>query len=301
MKHFFILSSLLLCLIACDQKLTKDPLAIYANEKEPVKLFPGEISIDGIQWNNAFANNNHEIFYCRQLPTRAQLVTQKYDGKGFTDPVAIPFDTLYNYSDPYISPKGDHLIFMSNIPHQFEKDNFTTGFQLYQSYKENGAWSKPKIVFHTETGVGYPSRTKDGTLFFSLQPKDGSRKSNIFYSKFINGKYEEPEKLPKEINSLDKFEGDAYIAPKRDYIIFAGFDREDNIGFSDLYISFHLGDNKWTQSKSLGAKINSIGYDGSPYVTEDGKYLIFTSSRNSPNNNSFFNHYIIPFDIEEFK
>ena len=75
----------------------------------------------------------------------------------------------------------------------------------------------------------------------------------------------------------------------------------DNLGFSDLCISFHLGNGQWTAAKSLGKEINSEGFDGSPFITENGKYLIFTSSRNSPNSNSFFNHYIVRFDAEDYR
>lgn len=301
MIKFRLIIGLTLCFLACSKPHDKNPLEIYKNAIEPVKLFPGEISIDGIQWNNVFAKNNHEIFYCQQLPTRAQLVKQSFDGTGYTDAVAIPFDTLYSYSDPFVSDMGDHLIFMSNKPHKINNDSITSGFQLYQSYKKNEKWTDPKIVFPTETGVGYPSKTLDGSLFYSLRPEDGSRNSNIFYSAFVNGTYGSPIKLPKEINSIDKFEGDAFVSPDQEYIIFAGFDRTGNQGFSDLYISFHLGDNQWTQAKSMGDKINSAGYDGSPFVTSDGEYLIFTSSRNSPNNNSFFNHYIVKFDLEKYR
>lgn len=94
-------------------------------------------------------------------------------------------------------------------------------------------------------------------------------------------------------------EGDAYISPDESYLIFAGFERGQNLGKSNLYISFR---NKgvWTAPVWLGKNINSNGYDGSPFVTHDGKYLIFTSSRGSTDENTFFNHYIIPFNSEKY-
>lgn len=50
----------------------------------------------------------------------------------------------------------------------------------------------------------------------------------------------------------------------------------------------------------LGKTINSKGFDGSPFVTHDGKYLLFTSSRGSTDENTFFNHYIVPFNPEKY-
>lgn len=295
-----ILLFLLTFLLSCKEKSTLDPLQKYTDTTIPVKLFPGEISIDGIQWNNVFTKNNDQIFYCQQLPSRAQLVTQVHDGMRFNKPEVIPFDTLYAYSDPYISKDGDHLIFMSNKPSQMGKDSTSRRFQLYQSFKKENEWTDPEIVFPTDRSVGYPSKTEDGTLFYSLMPADGSRNSDIFYSDLRNGTYSKPKRLPESINS-DKFEGDAFVSPDKSYIIFASFDQLDNLGFSDLCISFHLGNGQWTAAKSLGKEINSEGFDGSPFITENGKYLIFTSSRNSPNSNSFFNHYIVRFDAEDYR
>ncbi len=299
----FLFPILLLVFVSSYGQLAAptDPLSQYERAETPVKLFPGEISIDGMQWNNVFAQNNRKIFYCQQLPNRARLVSQEFDGSRFSKPEPIPFDTIYNYSDPYVNPRGDHLIFMSNLPYRVNKDSVTTHFQLWQSHKRSEGWSEPEIVFPNATGVGYPWKTRDGTLFYSLQPMDGTRNSNIFFAPYEGGRYGTPVALPPNVNSIGRFEGDAFVAPDKEYLIFAGFDREDNMGFSDLYITFHIGENKWSDPKSLGPDINSEGYDGSPYVTEDGKYLIFTSSRNSPGANSYFNHYIVKFDTETYR
>ncbi|WP_299529526.1 hypothetical protein [Ulvibacterium sp.] len=291
-----------ICFCSYGQEASKiDPLSKYENADAPVKLFPGDISVDGMQWNNAFTRDNRKIFYCQQLPNRAQLVYQEFRGKRFSIPEPIPFDTLYNYSDPYINAQGNHLIFMSNLPYHLNRDSVTTHFQLWQSHKRSDGWSIPEIVFPTKTGVGYPWRTKDGTLFYSLMPSDGTRNSNIYFATFKNGRYGKPMALPNNVNSTDKFEGDAFVAPNREYLIFAGFDREDSMGFSDLYITFNQGENTWSDPKSLGTGINSTGYDGSPFVTEDGKFLIFTSSRNSPGENSFFNRYIVRFHVDAYR
>ena len=268
----------------------------YENAETPVLFYPGAISINGIQWNNALSRKNKVMFYCQQLPTRAQLVYQEFNGRSFNSPETIPFDTIYNYSDPYVNSKGDHMIFMANIPYRISQDSVTSNFQLWQSHQVNKKWGKPEIVFPTAGSVGYPWRAKDSTLFFSMMPLDGSGKSNIYYAPYNNKKYSAPRALPDNVNSKNRFEGDAYISPDKDFLIFVGFDRSDSQGYSDLYITFRIGENQWTDPKSLGSNINSAGYDGSPYVTDDGRFLLFTSSRNSPGNNSFFNTYIVRFD-----
>ena len=121
----------------------------------------------------------------------------------------------------------------------------------------------------------------------------------MYVSKYLEGRYQKPIPLPKQINS-DKLEGDAYVSPDESFLIFAGFEREQNLGKSDLFITFNKNGN-WSEPLWLGEQVNSEGYDGSPFVTEDGKYLIFTSSRGSTDDKIYFNHYIVKFSPEKWK
>jgi Tol biopolymer transport system component len=54
---------------------------------------------------------------------------------------------------------------------------------------------------------------------------------------------------------------------------------------------------------NLGDSINSHGYDGSPYVTADDQYLIFTSSRHPelPNEEELFNVFYVEFDMGKYR
>jgi hypothetical protein len=48
---------------------------------------------------------------------------------------------------------------------------------------------------------------------------------------------------------------------------------------SDLYIRFRSGDGTWTRPKNMGRIINSEAKEGYPFVTVDGRYLFFYSTR----------------------
>lgn len=261
--------------------------------KTPRLFYPDQISRNGIQWNNSFTQNGDQVFYTIQGKTRAYLVTQRFDGEKYGAIEPLPFDSAYLYSDVMVNETGDQVWFMATIPHP------TTGktdFNLWQSKLKSGQWSKPTPMGEATSGEGnegYPCPVSSGNLYFSVA-RDGSRNSDIHV---LKPGETASQALPAPIQT-DKFEGDAYISPDESFIIFAAFDKPDGLGFSDLYISIKHGRN-WAEPKNMG--INSPGYDGSPFVTHDGKYLIFTSSRNSPNNNSFFNHYILRFDIDDYR
>ncbi len=52
---------------------------------------------------------------------------------------------------------------------------------------------------------------------------------------------------------------------------------DDSMGQEDLYVSLKK-DGQWTALKSLGAKINTAGFEMSPYLSEDMKHLYFSTN-----------------------
>lgn len=92
-----------------------------------------------------------------------------------------------------------------------------------------------------------------------------------------SGYFIEREKLEYGISS-DHNDGYPYIAHDESFLLFGSF-RPGSIGMSDLYVSFQRADGTWTQPKNLGRKINSEAKDVHPFVSADGKYLFFMSSR----------------------
>ena len=70
--------------------------------------------------------------------------------------------------------------------------------------------------------------------------------------------------------------GDPFISAKGDYLIFRGYD--NSLGAGDLYISYQV-DTGWTAPVNLGEPINSKHHEMCPYVTTDGRFFIWSSSR----------------------
>lgn len=109
-----------------------------------------------------------------------------------------------------------------------------------------------------------------GTYFFDEFKKDFT--GAIRYSRLVDGKYEEPKLLGKEINSGKSFH--PFIAADESYLIFDS-KREGGYGDSDLYISYRQQDDAWGKPINLGDKINTEGWEAMASVTSDGKYLFF--------------------------
>lgn len=152
-------------------------------------------------------------------------------------------------------------------------------------YKERTAdgWSEMKSLgpaFEAIEIMGLTASAK-GTLV--LDERGSSAGDGIIrYSKFINGKWEDPKPLPKEINT-GKWNAHPYIAPDESYIMWDG-ERESGFGSNDLYISFRQKDGSFSEAINLGDKVNTEAEEGGPHITPDGKFLLF--NRMVPNANA---------------
>lgn len=142
-------------------------------------------------------------------------------------------------------------------------------------------WSEPRKLpppVNSDTiDTCCPSVSQDGTLYFFSGRKGGLGRDDIYLSRLINGKHTAVENLGSAINS-EHNDIDPFISRDGRYLIFCSR-RPGGFGEIDLYVSFHKGDGSWTTAVNLGKNINSPAYDWIPSVSEDGKFLFFTSNR----------------------
>lgn len=305
MKKFILIFCVLITIISCEQEANKikkvAPVFSYLLDKtDSIKLFmPSVVSKRNVvHFNSSFSDDGKHLVYT--IPDKA--VIQTFAKGTFSKPKILVNDTIYSYGDPHISSDGNKIIISSNRP--FSDNDTIQQSSLWEINRTNEAWSKPKrikIDMGFEGGFSFPSLTKNGVLYFAYMPDNGSRNMDIYRVEPTKDGYGKPEKLPTHINT-DKFEGDPFIDREERFLIFAGFDREENYGLSDLYITFKQ-ENGWSDAINLGKEINSHGYDGSAYVTTDDHFLIFTSSRHPEDENEqeLFNVFYTSFDYEKYK
>lgn len=297
MKHTSIpLVLVFFALVSC--KTSTDPFSGYDTSAGPTILGKGSLSSDSIQWNNIYTPATKEFYFTKNKPGGSVISKYLFEDGVFTNLEIMNFDSGAPYSDVFVSETGDMML-LSSSRKESDSDSILN-FTIWKSERNNGSWStlKPFLRSDNKNNYFYPWMTESKNLYFS-RASIGTFNSNIYVSKWNGSKYLDPISLPANINT-DQLEGDPFVAPDESYLIFAGFGRDQNLGKSDLYISFNEN-GSWTDPVWLGEQINSIGYDGSPFVTFDGNYLIFTSSRGSTDTNTFFNHYIISFNPDLYK
>lgn len=287
---------------------------------KPVIFYPETVS-DGIdKFNTSFSPDGQTIYFTatHQKLGLTGIAYQKFVNGTFQIPEFVPFVSAdIPVTDVQISPDGHTMFFSTFKDYEGKPEGFN--FNLWTSQLQDGQWQAPVPLGGMVASTGnefYPVLTQSGTLYFN---SDKGGNSDIYYSSFINGEFQSPIALPTNINSQGR-EADAFISADESVMIFVRVDEPDGFGNSDLYISFNLGNNTWTDPINMGPDINSQGIDGSPYITPDNKYLIFTTSRMKEgikeeamtsfrhfqetiesSNNGSLNFYIVSLNLQYYK
>ena len=262
---------------------------------EPKLFAEGIISTgnDNDELFPTFSPDGKTIYFVRRRAGgQFTIYRSQLEKSGWTKPEILPFSGKYSDQETFMSPDGKRLYFTSNRP--IDGAAPIAGRDLwFAELDKKGAWKNP-------VHIGYPVSRKpppkdaenrylglalgpfvdmNKTLYFWMYHPENSRAaSDIYLSKFVRGKYTEPENIGEAINS-ENYETMPHISPFGSFMLFSGDNRPGGLGGEDIYISFFLR-GKWAEPKSLGTLVNSSEYDFAPRISPDGKYLFFTSNRN---------------------
>ena len=244
----------------------------------PELFAPGLLSVGGDEANITFTPDGMECCYTlwtpgwySEPPFQQRLIFySRMENSRWTEPMEIPFNPDRTAIYPFFSPDGKRLYFCSgNVGSQ----------RTIVVEKSDGEWCDPKEINHQ--AYGFISVASNGNLYFIAEDPEIEGPYNYFIHKssYQNGHYLPPERLSNAINDEGCFR--PFIAPDESYIIFDRDHSKNNIGGDeeDLYISFRDKNGEWTKAKNMGPGINTRYRDKRPFVSYDGKYLFFASSR----------------------
>lgn len=179
--------------------------------------------------------------------------------------------------NPIVSVDGKQLWFAkinhpSNTGRKDDQDIWHTSY-------ESGEWQVPTNMLtglNTELNdliVG----TSLNNFIYAMHFKSGSEQglNEVIAYRIENGAYIEDHviELP-ELEFLSEFFG-FYVARDESYIIMS-LKGEYSFGKEDLYILRKRNDT-WIGPDHMGARINTIGFEMSPFVSSDNKHLYFSS------------------------
>ena len=112
--------------------------------------------------------------------------------------------------------------------------------------------------------------------YFFIGPGDGPDSNyDLFRARSVDGAFEEARPLPGEVNT-GAYEADVFVAPDESWLIVCST-RRSGLGRGDLYLSVRDDAGDWSAVRHLGPTVNTEGHELCPFVTPDGRWLIYTS------------------------
>lgn len=179
-----------------------------------------------------------------------------------------------------VSGDGSTMIYMTKLPF-YEA--------VFMSKRRGNNWSRPvnitpQIMSDGDqyiTGISY-----DGNTILLI--KEDEFDSDIYISNFENGQWNKSKPLSKNVNTRF-WESHASMSKDGKTIYFSS-NMTGGYGMSDIYITELQEDGKWSAPKNIGNVINTALGDDTPFISEDGKSLYFSSQGH--NNIGGFDYFV---------
>ncbi len=203
----------------------------------------------------------------------AQIYTSRLENGNWTKPATSSFsDKMTSYRDPFVSPDGMRLYFISMDPLpgslSHDKEN------IWMVERTEDGWGEPQPLPESVNAIDLHwtiSVASNYNLYFSGGSTGGI--GDIYLSRYIDGEYTTAELLGEPVNS-NELEITPNISPDESYLLFT---RLANTSATPLlYISYAV-EGGWSEPQMIG----NVRYCISPIVTPDRNFVIYLSSPNS--------------------
>ena len=260
-------------LLSCLRASSQFPAGPYLGQPLPGSLpeafAPGLLPdyTSGI----TFTPDGLECFTARWYPGSWSFLMTTKEQSGSWPPFDTASFTVDMDESPHLSPDGSRLYYICFTP--VPPSTFYIR-HLYYTDRTGQAWSNPVLMGpplfdHYIISV---SAADNGNLYLGIADNNDPA---IYISRFVNGSYQEPERLSDSINSLNR-PLRPHITPDESFMLFDAGETPDPLSQRDLYISYRKQDGTWTKALPLGSTVNTGEDETTPFLTRDGNYLFFS-------------------------
>lgn len=173
----------------------------------------------------------------------------------------------FNNINPLVSEDEETIVFVSEL-------RFYNA--IFSSKKRDGHWLPGRNIsldFNSDSPIMPVYLTKDGNTLYLV--RNDNDDFNLYTSRFNDGIWGPLEKLNNNINT-SAAETHACVSDDGLTLYFTS-DRKGGFGGFDIYKSSIDSEGSWGPPENLGANINSVFDEATPFITEDGKTLYFSS------------------------
>ncbi|MFT7776643.1 TolB family protein [Roseateles sp.] len=203
-------------------------------------------------------------------------VQRRVDGQ-WQPAQALPFsDPRWRDSDPHLSADvhGRVLTFVSNRPGPAGREHADP--DLYESRWHDGRWSAPQRLPEAWQSPSYelgPERYGDTVYLASSRP-GGPGAVSIYR---VQGGDATPQPLPAPVNDGGQ-NSDFTLSPDGHYVLWWSDRAGAEGGEGDIYLAERVGES-YGPALRLPAPVNGPGFEFTPSISADGRWLYFASTR----------------------
>ncbi|GAB3992719.1 hypothetical protein GCM10028807_26210 [Spirosoma daeguense] len=200
-----------------------------------------------------------------------------------SDQFSRTLNTKYHEGPLTFTKDGSRVVFTRN---NFNEGHFRKSIdginklKLYTATQTNGYWSKAEeLPFNSdEFSTGHPALSKDDQLlYFASDRPGGYGGTDIYVSRWTNGKWGEPINLGKEVNTKGN-EMFPFVDEKGN--LYFSSDGHPGLGDLDMFYAQIVSDGKEGKMvRNLGEPLNSPKDDFGIVTDGDRKTGFFSSNR----------------------
>ncbi len=192
-------------------------------------------------------------------------------------------NSSYGEYAPVLKENDNVLLFTSRrkIGNSKKTDKDLLPYEnVYVAKKANDEWEL--ITDQAEIEKYIPknlnSKKHDAGIIYSSDGKTlYTYKDDVIWKSILeNGKWSKLVELDKNINSSQYNIPSVCLSKDGNTIFFVSY-RKDGIGGKDIYKSVKNSEGNWSTAENLGETINTKFDEDSPYLSEDGNTLYFSS------------------------
>ena len=185
---------------------------------------------------------------------------------------------VYSYYDSLEQNSKDYYV---PLNHYYELVEYRKSITTYKPPK--GVYLNMGNTINSPfEDYGPTINAEDEVLIFTSQRNtqglNGRANEDLFYSRHVNGYWEEAQSFGKPINSIYN-EGSACLSRDGNTLYFARCEAPDGLGNCDIYVASKQADGSWGNIRNLGPNVNSTSWDSQPTLTSTEDTLYFASDR----------------------
>ena len=198
----------------------------------------------------------------------------------FTSAVKLPATINSDAEEgmPLLSPDGKRLLFARAL-YDGNKGGVYAGQDVWISDYGTNGWKKASndLTVNNKNNNSVVGIGKDGKTFYFVNASPFQKMEGIYAFSGLNPSRSDRPWLIT-IPGIENYDFIGfYVSPDVD-VIFLSMKAPDSHGNEDLYYSVKEADGLWTKPRSLGATINTFGFEMSPFLSADKKRLYFSSN-----------------------